>query len=134
MAKAVALIAFALGLLAIAGNVQGYTFIKAEDVDPTNKPMIQSIDEVVCATCKLNFKTDFEVLKTHVIAGIRLPLLLRTLRQLGRASFFMNPTYFSTYVDGGVVLKIDQVDPCISKSGHFHIASRVRTGDDPHHA
>ncbi|KAI8557857.1 hypothetical protein RHMOL_Rhmol04G0043400 [Rhododendron molle] len=63
MAKAVALIAFALGVLAIAGNVQGYTFIKAEDVDPTNKPMIQSIKEVVCATCKLNSKTDFEELK-----------------------------------------------------------------------
>ncbi|KAE9456356.1 hypothetical protein C3L33_11730, partial [Rhododendron williamsianum] len=70
MAKAVALIAFALGLLAIAGNVQGFytsdgKFVKENkfDLDPrTNRFSVEG--NFFCATCKVISETDIQRLGT----------------------------------------------------------------------
>ncbi|KAF7144580.1 hypothetical protein RHSIM_Rhsim04G0026000 [Rhododendron simsii] len=72
MAKAVALIAFALGLLAISGNAQWYTSditLKSPnkfDVNYTNAQgyvnKFSVEGDVLCATCKLNSETDADQL------------------------------------------------------------------------
>ncbi|KAE9456354.1 hypothetical protein C3L33_11732, partial [Rhododendron williamsianum] len=72
MAKAVALIAFALGLLAISGNAQWYTSditLKSPnkfDVNYTNAQgyvnKFSVEGDVGCATCKLNSETDAKFL------------------------------------------------------------------------
>ncbi|KAH7843101.1 hypothetical protein Vadar_012614 [Vaccinium darrowii] len=56
MAKAVALIALALGILAMAGHVQGY--INPYYGDPTNKTAVDG--HVSCATCIANSEADIE--------------------------------------------------------------------------
>ncbi|KAF7146359.1 hypothetical protein RHSIM_Rhsim04G0025700 [Rhododendron simsii] len=107
MAKAVALIAFALGVLAIAGSVQGYVdnsgkFIKQDkfDVDYRNKSSVESILEVVCATCKLNSKTDFKALRQP-----ELEIRCRN-RKNGKVTYVQpiladDGGFFKTYVENG---------------------------------
>ncbi|KAI8557865.1 hypothetical protein RHMOL_Rhmol04G0044100 [Rhododendron molle] len=72
MAKAVALVAFALGVLAISGNAQSYTTddtLKSPnkfDVNYTNAQgyvnKFSVEGNVLCVTCKLNSETDADTL------------------------------------------------------------------------
>ncbi|KAE9456357.1 hypothetical protein C3L33_11731, partial [Rhododendron williamsianum] len=107
MAKTVALIAFALGLLAIAGSVQGIIdnsgkFIKEDkfDVDYRNRSSVESIRAVVCATCKLNSKTDFKASKRA-----ELEIKCRN-RKSGMVTYIQpfladNGGFYKTYVENG---------------------------------
>lgn len=62
MAKAVALIAFAIGVLALAGNVQGHVEKDKLDVDPKNNSSLGVYGSVFCVTCNNGTENDWKPL------------------------------------------------------------------------
>ncbi|XP_058211152.1 anther-specific protein LAT52-like [Rhododendron vialii] len=139
MAKAVALIAFALGVLAIAGNVQaGFDnsgkFVKENKfyVDSTNKFSVEG--KVLCATCNVNSGTDFQPL-----GKVEVEIKCRS-RKNGTVTLIQpaladDGGYYKTYVEDGhhddlcMVRAVASPDPrCNVKAPGFRSA-RITLGN-----